>query len=131
VDGKLDLAFVKGRCVSVVDWKTGDASGDGDDSLQLAAYALWASHHFAAAADAIAVYKAFLTGDAIVRFHVSESALANARGRILQDAERMAVLHNYGQRGEIEAFTPCAQANVCALCPFQEVCPEGRAVLHA
>jgi len=131
VDGKLDLAFTVGRRVTVVDWKTGDPSGGGDDSLQLAAYALWASHHFAAPADAISVYKAFLTADAIVQFQVSESVLANARGRILQDAERMAVVHPYGQRGEIEAFTPCAQANICALCAFQEVCPEGRAVLHA
>lgn len=131
VDGKLDLAFAKGKCVTVVDWKTGDPSGEGDDSLQLAAYALWASHHFPATADAIAVYKAFLTADRIVQFHLSERVLANARARIIQDAERMAVMHDYGQRGKIEAFTPCAQASVCAICPYQEVCPEGRAALHA
>jgi hypothetical protein len=131
VDGKLDLAFTAGRSVTVVDWKTGDPSGSGDESLQLATYALWASCHFAAAAEAITVCKAFLNADVVVQFPVSESVLANARARILQDAERMAVLHDYGQRGKVEAFTPCAQASVCALCPFQEVCPEGRAVLYA
>ena len=131
VDGRLDLAFnAAGRGV-VVDWKLGNPSGGGDDSLQLAAYALWASHHFAAAPEAVTVYKAYLTADEIVQFPVSESILANSRARIIQDAERMAVLHDYGQRGIVEAFTPCAQLGVCKLCPFQKVCPEGRAVLHA
>jgi len=130
-EGKLDLAFSNGESVTLVDWKLGEPSGGGDDSLQLAAYALWASSHFAAAPEAVSVCKVSLTADEIVQFPVSESVLTNSRARIIQDAERMAVVHDYGQRGMVEAFTPCAQRDICKLCSFQKVCPEGRAVLHA
>lgn len=130
VDGKLDLAFAaEGRGV-IVDWKLGEPSGSGEDSLQLAIYALWASQHFAVGSEAISVYKAYLATGEIVQFPVSDRVLVNCRARITQDVERMAVLHDYGERGVAEAFTPCAQRAVCKLCPFQELCPEGSAVLH-
>lgn len=129
--GKLDLAFVTGGYVTVIDWKLGEPTGDGNESLQLAAYALWASQHFSAMPDAIRIYKAYLSANEIVPFPVNERVLANARARILQDAERMAAVHHYGQHGIVEAFTPCLQPKVCTLCPFREICPEGSALLHA
>jgi hypothetical protein len=131
VSGKLDLAFAPEERVNIVDWKLGNPSGSGDDSLQLSAYALWASERFRAEPDAIAVYKAYLSAETVVQFPVSKQVLANGRARIIQDSERMAVLHRYGERGIAEAFTPCAQRNVCRLCPFQEICREGRAVVNA
>lgn len=131
VDGKLDLAFTAGNHVTVVDWKTGEPSGSGDESLQLATYALWASGHFAAQPESITVWMAFLNADDVAPIQVNKNLLADARARILQDAERMAVLQQYGERHKVEAFSPCAQVSVCALCPFREICPEGRGVLHA
>lgn len=131
VSGKVDLAFSVDSDVTIVDWKLGDPSGEGDDSLQLAAYALWAAHHFAVSSDHIKIYKAHLCVDTIQQFSVNERLLAAARARILQDVERMVAAHDYGQRGIEEAFTPCAKPRVCQLCPFQAICAEGSAVLHA
>lgn len=130
VYGKLDLAFGSGGRGVVIDWKLGDSSNGGDDSLQLAVYALWASSHFACEPEAITVCKAHLATGDVTHFSPTERVLGNTRARIIQDAERMAALHDYGQRGIVDAFTPCAQHEVCKLCPFQKVCPEGRAVLH-
>lgn len=129
--GKLDLAFATNGYVTVIDWKLGEPTGDGNESLQLATYALWASQHFSAMPKAIRIYKAYLFADEIVPFPVNERVLANAHARILQDAERMAAVHHYGQHGIVEAFTPCLQPKVCTLCPFREICPEGSAFLHA
>lgn len=129
--GKLDLAFATDGYVTVVDWKLGEPTRDGNESLQLAAYALWASQHFSAMPNAIGIYKAYLSADEVVPFPVNERVLANARARILQDAERMTAVHHYGQHGIAEAFTPCLQPKVCTLCPFREICPEGSALLHA
>mgnify|MGYP003393745103 CR=1 FL=1 len=131
VSGKVDLASSVDGDVTIIDWKLGDPSGEGDDSLQLAAYALWAIHHFAVSNDRIKIYKAHLCVDTIQQFSVNERLLAAARARILQDVERMVAAHDYGQRGIEEAFTPCAKPKVFQLCPFQAICPEGSAVLYA
>lgn len=130
-EGKLDLVFSVGRSRVVVDWKLGAASHAGNDSLQLAGYALWASQFFDTEPEMVTVCTAHLATCEIVYFPITEQILTNARSRIIQDAERMAALHDYGIRGVEDAFTPCEQKGVCKLCPFQKLCPEGRAVLHA
>ena len=131
VDGRLDLAYTEIGSVSVVDWKSGVNDGDGTDSLQLAAYALWARAHYQVAPDAIHIYKAFLREAEAVTFPVTEHFLDQARARIIQDAERMAQVQHYGETGRVEAFTPCEQIGVCRSCPFQRACPEGSTLLHA
>ena len=131
VDGRLDLAYQGGGQVTIVDWKLGERGGSGEESLQLAAYGLWAVDHFQIDHRAVRVCKAFLGSEEVEDFPVTERVLAMARARIVQDAERMSSLHLYGEQGVAEAFTPCAQPSVCGLCPFQLVCPEGRNFLHA
>ena len=131
ISGRVDLAYFINGGVTIVDWKLGDPSGEGDDSLQLAAYALWAVDHFAVSPDRIKIYKAYLGANTVQQFPVNDRVLTTARARIQQDRERMIVAQDYGQRGLEEAFTPCAQPRVCKLCPFQALCPEGRAGLHA
>lgn len=131
ISGKVDLAYFVDGDVTIVDWKLGDPSGEGDESLQLAAYALWAARHFAASTDRIKIYKAHLGADTVQQFSVNERMLTAARARIQQDVERMVVSQDYGQRGIEEAFTPCVRPGVCKLCPFQAICPEGSAVLYA
>ena len=131
VDGRLDLAYPEAGGVTIVDWKSGVNDGDGTDSLQLAAYALWARAHYQVAPDAIHIYKAFLREAEVVTFPVTEHLLDQARARIIQDAERMAQVQHYGETGRVEAFTPCEQIGVCRSCPFQSACPEGSTVLHA
>src|SRR5207244_3560817 len=110
--GKLDLGYAENGRVRVVDWKLGEASGGGEGSLQLAAYALDAVHRFAVEADAVEVYKVHLNGNVIVQFPVNEVTLRNTRARIIQDAERMLVMHDYGVRDVQDAFTACAQPGV-------------------
>jgi hypothetical protein len=131
VTGKVDLA-VKDNCgATVVDWKLGPASDGGAESLQLATYGLWASAEFKVSKEKVRVAKAHLLSQEVAEFKPDEQAFANARARILQDLERMVILHRYGKRGVIEAFTPNPQKGVCRLCPFREVCPEGKSVINA
>jgi hypothetical protein len=122
VAGKIDLAYRSGDQIVIVDWKLGGDSDDGDESLQLAVYALWAADKFSCPAEAIQVYKAHLSTDKLTSFAVTENKLQRAKARIIQDAERMARLEFYGKEAMIERFTPCFQSSVCSLCPFQRLC---------
>ncbi len=131
VDGRLDLAYTDADGVAIIDWKSGMSDGDGTDSLQLSAYALWARAHYQVAPEAMHISKAFLRGAEVVTFPVTEHLLDQARARIIQDAERMAQVQHYGETGRIEAFTPCEQIGICRSCPFQSTCPEGSKLLHA
>lgn len=131
VRGRLDLAFSSIRGATVVDWKLGEPSGQGEDSLQLAVYALWAAAQFGCDPLAVAVCKAHHLSEQIAYFKPKENTFGNARSRILQDTERMAALHDYGRRGIVDAFSPCPKPEICRLCPYQGVCPEGRAVVSA
>lgn len=130
IDGRLDLAYRDGGRVTVVDWKLGAADGGGEESLQLAVYALWAVDHFSVTSDHVRICKAHLTGPDVADFAVSDRTLALARIRILQDVERMQAMERYGHDGVVEAFTASAYPKVCALCPFQRICPEGGKYLH-
>ncbi len=131
VDGRLDLAYTEAEGITIVDWKSGVNDGNGTDSLQLAAYALWARADSQIAPGAIHIYKAFLREAEVVAFPVTEHLLDRARARIFQDAERMAQVQHYGEAGRVKAFTPCEQMGVCRSCPFQRACPEGSKLLHA
>lgn len=127
VEGQVDLAHrAEIGAVTLLDWKIGDDLGDGDDSLQLAVYALWAKKALDCEAEAITLYKAFLGSGTLVEFPISEHLLKVARLKILQDAECFARMHEYGCAGVVEAFTPCAQEAVCRGCSFATVCPEGK-----
>lgn len=127
VEGQVDLVCpAETGTVIVVDWKIGDDLGDGDDSLQLAVYALWAKETFSCAAEDITLYKGFLGSSTLVEFPISERLLKTARLKMLQDAEWFERMHGYGCAGVVEAFTPCAQGAVCRGCSFVTLCPEGK-----
>lgn len=127
VEGQVDLAHRAATgAVTLVDWKSGDDLGDGDDSLQLAVYALWAKEALSCGAADITLYKAFLGSGSLVEFPLSEHLLKVARLKILQDADCFARMHEYGCAGVVEAFTPCAQEAVCRGCSFATLCPEGK-----
>jgi len=131
VTGKVDLVYDCDGRVAVVDWKIGVGDGSGDDSLQLAVYALWAVDHFGCKPEMLRVCKVHFASDEIIDFRTDVEVLATARARVLQDAERLAVMDEYGRNGVSEAFTPCAHLAVCRLCPFCGVCPEGKDLVHA
>ena len=129
--GQLDLAYAREGRVTIVDWKTGAGDGSGDDSLQLAVYALWAVEHFGCRPADLRVCKAHLTTGKVVEFRADDGVLADARARIAQDAERMVAVDRYGRDGVAAAFTPSPRPALCALCAYQRVCPEGRKLLNA
>jgi hypothetical protein len=122
VEGKLDLAYENDGGIAVVDWKLGASDGTGDDSLQLAVYALWAISQFGCNADKVRVSKVHLSSGETVDFKVDDKVLAAARSRIIQDAERIAILQEYGQMAIVDAFTPCGKPAVCRMCAFQKAC---------
>jgi CRISPR/Cas system-associated exonuclease Cas4 (RecB family) len=122
VKGKIDLAYEIGRAVVVVDWKIGESDNIGNNSLQLAVYGLWAIEHFNCAIDQLRVCKVFLSSGEITDFYISDSVLNKARICILQDAERMASMHKYGQDGIADAFSPCPYPAVCHTCIYERIC---------
>ncbi len=126
VEGVIDLAYRDATDITIVDWKLGAGAGKGDDSLQMAVYALWAVDHFACRATDLHLYKAHLASGEIADFAVNEHLLATARARIVQDAERLAAVQSYGEAATVDAFTPCLQPAICALCPFARICLDGK-----
>ena len=121
--GTIDLAYREDDRVVIVDWKSGSA-GSSDDSLQMLAYAWWAKQEFELPVDRIIPHRVHLADKTVSTFNVSEKALTRVEARILQDLEWMQEADNFGRRGLVEAFTPCAQPKVCMLCSFQEICPK-------
>lgn len=122
VNGIVDLAFRDTTGVTIVDWKSGASDTTGDESLQLAVYGMWALTHFPCTVDDLRICKIHLGSGTIVDFHIDPSIIAAARARIEQDIERLAVVHDYGQRGVADAFTPCLQPAVCHTCAFEREC---------
>ncbi len=122
IGGKVDLAYSDADGVTIVDWKLGAANSAGEESLQLAVYGLWAMHHFGCTSDALHVFKVHLSSGEIVSFRADSRVLAEAQARIAQDAERMAVLHRYGEQGVVDVFTPCWHSAICHLCSFERLC---------
>jgi len=126
ITGIVDFAVMVSGKPAVLDWKSGKESQTEEDSLQLTAYALWGAQRFGGPPEGIAIYKAFLGAGTLTRFPLTASLVAKGERRILQDVERMTEMHPYGVEGRRRAFTPCAQANVCILCPYLSQCPEGK-----
>ncbi|NMC59736.1 MAG: PD-(D/E)XK nuclease family protein, partial [Candidatus Methanofastidiosa archaeon] len=131
IDGRVDLAYKDDSTIRVVDWKLGNEDGIGDDSLQLAAYGLWAVETMKYSPESIRVCKVHFGSEAIVNFDCNSQVLSTARARIMQDAERMAFLEDYGKNACIEAFTPCAQESLCRQCAYLGICGEGKEVIYA
>ncbi len=131
VQGKIDLAYRAYGCVAVVDWKLGDTEAGGSDSLQLALYGLWATGHFECSLSDVSIRKAYLGSGEVVELRLDERVLKAAELRIIQDAMRMETVRPYGEAGKWEAFSPHASPGICALCPYPEICPEGREVASA
>lgn len=130
-EGRIDLAYFSENKFTIVDWKLGEEDNAGDDSLQLAVYALWAVQTYGYDSRSIRVCKIFLGSEKIVDFQCNDEVLAVARARILQDAERMLLLEKYGKEAIGDAFTPSAQQAVCKLCSYLKVCPEGKESIYA
>jgi len=124
IDGVIDLAFQDGDVFRIADWKTGK-SEDEDTSLQLLTYALWAAKK-RNKKDSVIIEKAYLAEDKLENLEYSDVHLERARVRIIQDAEILRELHDFGIEGNSLAFTKCDKPRICMLCPFQEVCDKNK-----
>jgi len=131
VEGRIDLAYPRGDQVTIIDWKMGLEDGLGDESLQLAVYAMWAVEYFQCPPEMLRIGKAYLGSDTVSFFESDTQLLVAARARIFQDAERMALMEPYGRDALVEAFTPCLQPRVCRDCAFLAVCREGKELIYA
>ena len=122
VTGQIDLAFDTRQGTRIVDWKSGVSNGS-DDSLQLLSYALLMTTKFGIEPERVNIYKIYLESEEILPYSVSEQELLRAKGRIIQDIDRMQSLDRYGKNALFKAFTPCEQPLICQMCPFRTVCP--------
>jgi len=122
VSGKIDLAYNAGEDFYIVDWKIGKSDDIGETSLQMAVYGLWAVQSLNYSADKVRVCKAFLSTGEVTKFKIDDIVLSKARIQILQDAERMALMHKYGQNGEADGFTPRLLPTICSNCVYERLC---------
>lgn len=123
VIGKLDLCFedYDGNFV-VADWKTGNPENE-ETSLQLMIYALWALEVKKVDKDKIKLYKAYLQEGTVESLEFSDEHILRARMKVMQDTERMQLLHRYGVEGNNAAFTKLpVHGKICDQCPFEEIC---------
>lgn len=121
--GKIDLAYSEGGSIIIVDWKLG-SPGNSDEGLQLSFYALWGVEAYQCLPQNISVSAAHLCDNLVAPVSISDNTLRQTKARILQDLEKMRMLDVYGKNAVEEAFSPCSLPLVCALCPFQAVCPK-------
>ena len=121
--GQVDLAYSTEDTTVIADWKTGEAGG-AEESLQLAFYGLWAKDAFNRAPEKIQLFRVNLAEGKAKQFFLTNKSLFRAKAKIIQDLERMQMLHPYGVKANAKAFTPCGQPKICILCPFQGICPK-------
>lgn len=125
ISGQIDLAFKDQQRTKIVDWKTG-IPNNSDDSLQLFSYALLMSETFGITPDDIDIYKIYLESEEIESSKVNRKEMMRAKGRILQDIDRMKSSDSYGKDATSKAFTPCDQLLICQMCSFRAVCPTNK-----
>jgi hypothetical protein len=122
VSGKIDIAYQNADQLFIVaDWKTGNNDED-ETSLQLLVYALWAVEEMKIPIENIRIRKAFLNSTTVDDLRYSQKELDRAKMRIIQSSESIKILDKYGVAANEEAFTPCFQPKVCALCPYEKIC---------
>lgn len=127
IQGKVDLAYpeyVLGeRRIQIVDWKLGGAPSRGT-SLQLFSYAPWAVEHYGCALEQIDLHLAHLEDGTVTSYRITDAEAREAQCQILQDMEKMRMLHPYGQAATATAFAPRAKPKVCKNCFYQGPCPD-------
>lgn len=121
VDGIADLIYPQDGNWIITDWKTG-AKETEETSLQLLVYGLWLIEQKGISTDRILIYKAYLNEAILEPLEFTKIHIQRARGRIIQDIDRLKELEDFGNEGVIGAFTPCNQQNVCMQCPFKKLC---------
>lgn len=121
VDGIADLIYPKGDTWVITDWKTGAKEAE-ETSLQLLVYGLWLIKEKGISQDKIIIYKAYLNEGVLEPLDFSKIHIQRAKARIIQDADKLKELDDFGNEGDIDAFTPCRQEKVCAQCSFKKLC---------
>ncbi len=120
VDGKVDLAFLSDKTLNITDWKTGK-KGVEDTSLQLLVYALWAKKINHWKFDTVEIKKAYLASCELEKLEFSDVNVERAKVRIMQDAEILNEMNDYGKMAEGSAFTMHKGKN-CLQCPYEKIC---------
>lgn len=123
IGGRIDLLYFDSDRIAIVDWKLGD-SREGEDNLQLFAYALGAIHRFDYSPNKIDLYEAHLASGTVSMFAMCNRTIRRTKSRIIQDLKRMQAVDIYGHSADADAFDPCAQPRICQLCSFQQICPK-------
>ncbi|HEX2846250.1 MAG TPA: PD-(D/E)XK nuclease family protein [Chitinophagaceae bacterium] len=120
VDGKVDIAFLDNSLLKIADWKTGKKALE-DTSLQLLVYALWAGQFKEWSFDQIEIEKAYLQDGSLEKLEFSAINVDRAKARILQDAELLTEMDEYGKNSVKDAFALHIGKN-CNTCPYETIC---------
>ena len=124
IDGKVDFAYYdeNEEFFHIIDWKTGEIDFE-DTSLQLLIYAIWANQELGIPVECIKIHKAYLQKGKLEELRLDEYEIERAKAKILQDfVSKMRLLHPKGMAAKAGAFEPRLEVNICALCPFEDVC---------
>lgn len=119
--GETDLAYYKGDNFIINDWKTGKVE-DGDDSMQLLTYTLWAIDQIGVDKSKVKIFKSYVNHGVKKELSLSDREIFRNKLAIRQSGETMLEMAGYGENGDELAFTPCRQQKICSLCPFQKIC---------
>lgn len=104
----------------IADWKTGDEPQDPDESLQLGAYILWATHKYQVLPDQVWAELVYLQAAEIRPTQRSQEQLDEIREHIRAKAREMWAVKSLA---DLPA-TP--EESKCKECSFATCCPEGK-----
>ncbi len=126
IDERLDYGVWLDENFIIIDWKTGQVAYE-DTSLQMLAYAMWAIEKKKIPIKKIKIIKYYLLVEEFRELEFSAIHLSRAKAKIIQDTQRMAILHDFGMNGVSAAFDPhvsenYSEENRCKQCQFLEIC---------
>ena len=127
VYAKLDFSCRRGEAVQIFDWKTGQ-SEHSDHTVQMACYALYATHAWKVTPENIEVFAFDLASDTVRPHRVTAEAIEETRDYIAASAGEMQIVLDDPEANVAteDRFDLAMDDHTCRTCPFLEVCPKWR-----
>jgi len=125
---RIDFAFDDGRCLNVVDWKTG-ARASRAAVLQLACYAIYATEAWHVPIERVRTLEVNLVRNEVFEEAVTKADVEETRRRIVAGATKLRSYLDDPERNEASeaSFEKVESLQICRRCFFQRECLGGTA----